>query len=191
MRRIHGLSPDHVLTILYLRLKCDRQQPCKTCVDRGLSLSCTYTRNIPGPSTHEPKAPHNVHDRIDQLEKLVTTLMGGRKSESPRIPPIAPHHAHFQLPHDSSADSEVPGTPDLMKLEEDATSYSNSGHWMSILDGVSNARMGFVGPLRNYQLPGLRNGARKGPKYLQVLRRECDVIENSAYWLNILMYTDK
>jgi hypothetical protein len=34
-------------------------------------------------------------------------------------------------------DTDVPGTPDRVKLETNETSYTNSGHWTSILDGVS------------------------------------------------------
>jgi hypothetical protein len=36
-----------------------------------------------------------------------------------------------------TADTDVPGTPDRVKLETNETSYTNSAHWTSILDGVS------------------------------------------------------
>jgi hypothetical protein len=32
---------------------------------------------------------------------------------------------------------EVPSTPDRVKINNDTTTYTNSGHWTSILDGVS------------------------------------------------------
>lgn len=111
------------------KLKCDRQQPCKTCIDRGLALSCIYVRNAP--AAQEPKAPHSVHDRIDQLEKLVTTLMSG-KDANPTLSP-ASHLPH--LNNDNGAD--VPGTPDRMRFTGDTTSYASGAHWTSILDGVS------------------------------------------------------
>lgn len=31
---------------------------------------------------------------------------------------------------------EVPGTPDRVKISNDTMTYTNSGHWTSILDGV-------------------------------------------------------
>lgn len=34
---------------------------------------------------------------------------------------------------------EIPGTPDRVKLSNDTTTYTNSGHWTSILDGVSHS----------------------------------------------------
>jgi len=115
------------------KLKCDRQQPCKTCMDRGLALSCIYTRNAP--AAQEPKAPHSVHDRIDQLEKLVTTLMSG-KDANPTLSTVS-HLPH--LNNDNGAD--VPGTPDRMRFTGDTTSYASSAHWTSILDGVSRYQL--------------------------------------------------
>lgn len=119
------------------RLKCDRQHPCKTCIDRGLSLSCTYTQHVPGPGK-ESRAPHNVHDRIDQLEKLVTALMS-EKAQSSKCAPIGSPSNLWQGPSDST-NSTVPDTPSRVKLDDDSTSYSNSAHWSSILDGITELK---------------------------------------------------
>ena len=106
------------------RLKCDRQQPCKACIDRGLSLTCTFVPHVPSPARET--RPHNVHDRIDQLEKLVTSLMNPNNADqrtnlaSPS--PLSSSGAQ------SSTDSNQPGlgTPETVRLESDATSYSSS-----------------------------------------------------------------
>ncbi|KAF2021508.1 hypothetical protein BU24DRAFT_417149 [Aaosphaeria arxii CBS 175.79] len=134
------------------KLKCDRQQPCKTCVDRGLSLSCTYTRNVP--PAHEPK-PHNVHDRIDQLEKLVTSLMSAKSAngddpmkatehrsnhDSYPISGSSTHTPYEQSPSADSTEPEVAGVHETMKLDQEGTRYQNSSHWSSILDGISELR---------------------------------------------------
>jgi hypothetical protein len=37
----------------------------------------------------------------------------------------------------SDDDKPDPGTPDRVNLSSDTTTYTNSGHWTSILDGVS------------------------------------------------------
>lgn len=114
------------------KLKCDRQSPCKTCIDRGLSLSCTFVQSMPTPQ--ETRAPNNVHDRIDQLERLVTTLMANRDIEQQSPGPSLLSHAEVPVEEEVS---EIPGTPDQVKLSQDTTTYTNSGHWSSILDGVS------------------------------------------------------
>lgn len=95
-------------------------------------MSCTYVRSTP--TTQEPKAPHSVHDRIDQLEKLVTALMSGKEAshDSPAMPTTA---QPWQL--NEGNDSEIPNTLDRVRFTGDTTSYTNSAHWTSILDGVS------------------------------------------------------
>lgn len=117
--------------LIHWRLKCDRQEPCKTCVNRGLSLSCTYVRSTPAP--REPKVPTSVHDRIDQLEKLVTNLIGGNAVDL--VNPVLSSPAQEQH-HDEHANHELPGTPDRVRISGDTTSYTNGGHWTSILDSV-------------------------------------------------------
>ncbi|KAF2690947.1 hypothetical protein K458DRAFT_355288 [Lentithecium fluviatile CBS 122367] len=121
------------------KLKCDRQQPCKACVDRGLSLSCTFSRNPQTPSsTGEAKAAHNVHDRIDQLEKLVTALMAERRNGNQESPgSTSTYSPKLSV---GGADADIPGVPDRVKLETDETSYTNSGHWTSILDGIAELK---------------------------------------------------
>lgn len=114
------------------RLKCDRQQPCQSCVQRGLSISCAYTQQPSHGRDQGLKAPESVHDRIDQLEKLVTILMNEKSSESTSTP-----HYH---PSTESSSSEIPDTPDRVELKNDATSYTNSSHWLNILDGITELR---------------------------------------------------
>lgn len=122
-------------------------------MDRGLSLSCTYTRH---PSTlataADPRAAGNVHDRIDQLEKLVTTLMAAKRKDAqsadgqsnPSIfsPPALSYSPKLS---DGAGNGDIPiaGLPDRVELDDDETRYTNSGHWTSILDGVSISRFGY------------------------------------------------
>ncbi|KAI0592681.1 fungal specific transcription factor domain containing protein [Pyrenophora tritici-repentis] len=117
------------------KLKCDRLQPCKTCVDRGLSLSCAYVRSAP--PSKEPKVPNSVHDRINQLEKLVTNLISG--NDIHHASPAASTISQYQY-HNGNHDADLPGTPDRVKFQGETTTYSNSGHWTSILDGISELR---------------------------------------------------
>ncbi|KAF1921750.1 fungal-specific transcription factor domain-containing protein [Ampelomyces quisqualis] len=117
------------------KLKCDRQQPCKTCVDRGLSLSCTFARSVPVPQ--QTRGTDSVHDRITQLEQLVTSLMGSKETEHPSLalPSASPLDRL-----DEEDQPEVPDTPDRVKFSNDTTTYTNSSHWTSILDGISELK---------------------------------------------------
>jgi hypothetical protein len=60
--------------------------------------------------------------------------MGSKETEnhSPGPTPIA--HPDRCIEEDKP---EVPSTPDRVKINNDTTTYTNSGHWTSILDGVS------------------------------------------------------
>ncbi|PVI00613.1 hypothetical protein DM02DRAFT_562708 [Periconia macrospinosa] len=125
------------------KLKCDRQQPCKACVGRGLSLSCTYTRFTPKPSaTADSSASTNVYDRIDQLEKLVTTLMEANRNGSPNsslaLPPTTPSGSTRIT--DEPTHVDIPIAPDKVELHNDETRYANSGHWTSVLDGIAELK---------------------------------------------------
>lgn len=141
------------------KLKCDRQQPCKTCVDRGLSFSCTYAPHVPSPA-HEPK-PNNVHDRIDQLEKLVTTLMGSNNPNSSEKSEFSELLSSVREQPSTYSNHPGLGAPETVKLDSDATSYTNSNHWSSILDGISELRE---------ELDKIPTSAQPRDPYLQEIR---------------------
>lgn len=78
----------------------------------------------------EPKIPNSVHARINQLEKLVTDLMSSKN-----VPEASPA-ASYASQHQDDSHYEIPGTPDRVKFNGETTSYTNSDHWTSVLDGV-------------------------------------------------------
>ncbi|EFQ85942.1 hypothetical protein PTT_18965 [Pyrenophora teres f. teres 0-1] len=53
--------------------------------------------------------------------------------------PAASTISQYQYRNDDH-DAEIPGTPDRVKFQGETTTYSNSGHWTSILDGISELR---------------------------------------------------
>jgi hypothetical protein len=61
--------------------------------------------------------------------------MGSKDTEqqSPALSSII-HPEH----HSDDEKLDIPGTPDRVKFSNDTTTYTNSGHWTSILDGVSS-----------------------------------------------------
>jgi hypothetical protein len=64
----------------------------------------------------------------------------GEKGQSHDDPRVSYGIGQLQSPPESNIDGEIPGTPDRVKLENDATSYTNSGHWTSILDGITELK---------------------------------------------------
>ena len=60
------------------RVRCDRQLPCKTCLDRGIGSTCSYQSRVP-----RNKSQISVGDRIQQLESLVRSLVH-QQQQSPQ-----------------------------------------------------------------------------------------------------------
>lgn len=86
--------PNHSLLTHCSRVRCDRKLPCKTCVDRGIAVSCAYK------STDFSGAKISVGDRIQQLETLVQSLL--------RQQCQAQNSSGLSAPADSAQLHEVP-----------------------------------------------------------------------------------
>ncbi|KAL5114286.1 hypothetical protein ACEQ8H_007806 [Pleosporales sp. CAS-2024a] len=63
--------------------------------------------------------------------------MGIKESET-----TSPAFSTTSLPDVTTTDDQpiVPGTSDRVKISKDTTTYTNSGHWTSILDGISELK---------------------------------------------------
>lgn len=117
------------------KLKCDRQKPCQTCLERGLSLSCTYSHAPAAPkatpNAGPTKAP-TVHERIEQLEKLVEAL-AQEKCRMLAASATSSSQEQIQSANDRLAALTEP--LERLNLEQGEVSYTSSD-WTSILDGV-------------------------------------------------------
>ncbi|KAK4176930.1 transcriptional activator protein acu-15 [Triangularia setosa] len=158
--------------------RCDRQQPCNTCLSRGLALSCAYNPEAPTPqganstklgsmnhsSTDRPRTA--VQDRIQELERLVVTLM--QQQHVPHLPqPLAPSSS-FDSPVSSRLTLSAAYTPalnpipppppqppalpqlqdpatttpsvDLGRISSDGVSYVGDAHWAAVLDSIAELK---------------------------------------------------
>lgn len=103
------------LTTRY-RARCDRQQPCNTCLNRGLASSCAYSPDAHAPSAHGMPAATavgrmsianprgTVQGRIQELERLVVALMQQQQQQEQ-------HHVPTESPS-LLAMQPVPTPPD-------------------------------------------------------------------------------
>lgn len=88
--------------------------------------------------------PSKIQDRINQLEKLVISLMNTLKTKESESKIESPEPASKFLlgaetrPTNFEAHSQTPlaDTFGRISLENAETSYVGSAHWMAILDGV-------------------------------------------------------
>ncbi|KAI0843610.1 hypothetical protein F5Y06DRAFT_284057 [Hypoxylon sp. FL0890] len=122
------------------KVKCDRQQPCRTCSLRGLTVYCIYPDATSRPSDREPHT--TVQNRIRELESLVHVLMQ-------RAAPKNSSNVTNQIPADTSVSRAAEGSPDPGVEPSDCgtltntpagVSYVDSSHWTALLDGISELK---------------------------------------------------
>ncbi|KAI0424994.1 fungal-specific transcription factor domain-containing protein [Xylaria sp. FL1042] len=138
------------------KLKCNREQPCSSCTQRGLDMSCTYSSNTElSPSVDKgrvPSQPSRLQDRIQQLEDLVVDLMhktctATPASESQTAVSASPRSIVSKYLQDTRLGSEEisddASDHGAVELGDTGASYVGSGHWAAILDGIAELKEHF------------------------------------------------
>ncbi|KAI1653660.1 hypothetical protein F4813DRAFT_383088 [Daldinia decipiens] len=130
------------------KVKCDRQQPCRTCTLRGLAASCSY----PPDATSRPldrDANSTVQNRICELEGLVHTLM--QRAASKNIQAL-PETTEGSPDSEAGASGELPNGG-ILTDSPAGVSYVDGAHWTALLDSISE--------LKDY----FQDGPESGPHY--------------------------
>ncbi|KAI1029416.1 hypothetical protein LB504_010709 [Fusarium proliferatum] len=121
------------------KLRCDRQRPCSSCVQRELGLSCTYAsdRVTSGDAAHQPRV--TTQDRIRHLESLVFDLMQqssvnhGQHGGGTPCSPVGSTRSPVDTPVTTPADY---GT----LTAGGGANYVGSSHWAAVLDGIAELK---------------------------------------------------
>ena len=112
------------------KLRCDRNQPCGTCVKRGDAASCNYPRVLTSAKAENSNTTTRdgvAEDRLLHLESLVKQLMENQapaQSSNLHAQPETPPHLASDPTHDDQSD------------EDESTKYVGSTHWSAILDDI-------------------------------------------------------
>ncbi|KAK9349595.1 hypothetical protein V1523DRAFT_422431 [Lipomyces doorenjongii] len=104
------------------KLRCDRGQPCSSCVKRDDADACSY-RSTTG-SRVDNSRQAAVEGRLTHLESLVKNLMWNQES--------APSDSDVILPELVRCPLDIAVQTQSEKV--DATRYVGSTHWSAILD---------------------------------------------------------
>jgi hypothetical protein len=150
--RKFDLEQESESSYLVTRLKCDRGHPCDTCKRRGHAHTCTYVAPNTSSQVRRPKIPqattsNQLQDRIGQLEQLVTSLANKPDSAQPTSQISTGTEGSTRpglllvLDDKSSSlrftsPSQYSGRAGRINFSRTETTYVESGHWTSILDGV-------------------------------------------------------
>ncbi|KAH0371689.1 hypothetical protein KCU65_g1799, partial [Aureobasidium melanogenum] len=119
------------------KLKCDRQQPCSTCIKRADSSNCLYS-SIPTNKDSRPRTLNNeaAATRLQKLEDMVNGLMHA-----------APMSTFATTPPSSTTSPRIdaPAYPELcagghLSQQGNQVNYIGGTHWASILESIHEIR---------------------------------------------------
>lgn len=133
------------LTYQIIRLKCDRQTPCISCIKRGQANLCTYAKIPDGLGRHdEGSKASQAQLRLQKLEAMVTSLMKTTIENSQSLkdltascdPTFDWHMNNISL-NKSSVEAKVyqQGDTDYRGSEPN---YRGATYWTAILDNVAS-----------------------------------------------------
>lgn len=121
------------ITDFHPRLKCDRSQPCDSCIRR--SKPCHYASNATrGPAKQPSASNRKFVDRLENLESLVSSFIEKSQNTSEAqasIPDHTPSTKH---------DALTPETPRLQTADDGQVNYIDPSHWQSILEDIREVR---------------------------------------------------
>ncbi|KAI0901360.1 fungal-specific transcription factor domain-containing protein [Annulohypoxylon nitens] len=127
------------------KVKCDRQQPCRTCSMRGLAMACTYPDAASRPSDREPVT--TVQNRIRELESLVHVLMQKAAPKNPSNVTSGPPPETSVSPVEGYPDpgvgangSSEPSDCGTLTNTPAGVNYADGAHWTALLDGISELK---------------------------------------------------
>lgn len=116
-----------------LRIRCDRQRPCQTCVARSAGPSCTYL--TPVASSGPYVSSSSLIQRLNNLENSLMALSHGVGNPEPGS--IADPSKHEVEPSSEMPSCLVSGS---LNRSSAGTVYVDSAHWTAILDSVSELK---------------------------------------------------
>lgn len=118
------------------KLRCDRGQPCTSCIKRDEAAACTYQRAT---GLVADNSLHAVaEDRLLHLESMVKELMQNQPSTRAGTYPIsAKILAPPDLPRHLAETADQPRSAQV----DDSARYVGSTHWSAILEDLQELKV--------------------------------------------------
>lgn len=115
------------------KLKCDRNDPCNSCVKRGDEANCAYQRYARGLG-NERQRRIEAESRLEHLEQLVQQLAQPESSTGDPSQLDTVNFATSTLGGTASSNGASPSA--LLQ----ASTYSGSTHWSAMLEDIEELR---------------------------------------------------
>jgi hypothetical protein len=136
------------------KLRCNRGQPCSSCVKRDEATFCNYQRLA------EPRLDVNsrtvAEERLLHLESMVRDLMQNQAARQLSSDVTTVKAAAAQVPPHDSAASLDQARPEQI----DATRYTGSTHWSAILDDIQELKVVLGGSVEGQEADTTPSGVR-------------------------------
>ncbi|TVY80636.1 Fusarisetin A cluster transcription factor fsa6 [Lachnellula suecica] len=161
-RRCRAYCAGRRSTTCLPMLKCDRTKPCLNCTKRGYPESCDYIKQ--DSSSNRPatlQRAGNIHERIQQLEDMVKSLIEkqtrAHPGATPETSPLDPNSAGtrqnggFTQSVAASPRNELDrnvSKPSLGSFTraKDQENFVGSEHWEAVLEDITNLRIDLETP---------------------------------------------
>ena len=114
------------------KLRCDRSQPCSSCIRRDEADACSY-HNASGANS-ELSRQAVAEDRLMQLELAVKELMQNQAAAQPQTSLTPP-----EMPWEPLEPSSKPAQ-EYSNETNGTTRYVGSTHWSAVLDDIQELR---------------------------------------------------
>ncbi|KAF2034022.1 hypothetical protein EK21DRAFT_19502, partial [Setomelanomma holmii] len=119
------------------KLRCDRKQPCDSCIRLGQASICSFPASQASPA--KGATQNQLQERIEHLESLVRSLVPKQEEQSD-VPTIG------TVPDFGSGTTTTDFRDNLasdfgrINLQSQDSSYVESDHWSAILDEISDLK---------------------------------------------------
>jgi hypothetical protein len=118
------------------KLRCDRGQPCGSCVKKGEAAACSYQRSqLSGPRIDVSRNA-TAEDRLLHLESTVKKLIQSQASAESGNNSI--YEEHVALPEGNDAATKA--VDELRSGQTGNTRYVGSTHWSAVLDDIQELK---------------------------------------------------
>ncbi|KAF2443144.1 hypothetical protein P171DRAFT_522771 [Karstenula rhodostoma CBS 690.94] len=124
------------------KLRCDRKQPCQSCIRLGQASACSFPFSQLSHSLNYASG-HNAdqsrfQERVNHLEALVRMLAEKQQD----IPPVStPDSTVTSNTYPNTEEGSMPESDfGRMRLQKSMSSYVESDHWKAILEEINDLK---------------------------------------------------
>ncbi|OAG01963.1 uncharacterized protein CC84DRAFT_975996 [Paraphaeosphaeria sporulosa] len=124
------------------KLRCDRKQPCQSCIRLGQASACSFpfSQRSHSPTSDSGNSINQsrFQERVNHLEALVRMLAERQQEKPPVSTPDSTVTSNTSITTEEG--STTASDFGLMVLQKNTSSYVESDHWTAILEEINDLK---------------------------------------------------